>query len=322
MRSVLLMLLMSSSALFGQDRAYRYLHLDVFTDRVLTGNQLAVFLAPQGLSDEEMQLIAREMAFSESTFVFPAEAAGTDFRVRIFTPSRELDFAGHPTIGTAFALSRAGKIAPGKDRVVLGEGIGPVPVDLEWEGKNLRFAWMYQLEPTFGKTIEDLAAVAAALGVEASDIQTSGLPVQEVSCGATFLFVPMATRAAVDRASLDRAAMGGLLERLQMQRRGVFVFSKEPGDDDATVYSRMLSFGVLEDPATGSASGPLGSYLVHHGVVPREKAREILSRQGVKMGRPSRVYISIGLEGDAIKEVRVGGASVFAGEGTIELGSR
>ena len=181
---------------------------------------------------------------------------------------------------------------------------------------------MYQLEPTFGKTVEDVAAVAGALGVEASDIQGSGLPVQEVSCGATFLFVPMATRAAVDRAFLDRASMGALLEGLQMERRGVFVFSKEPGGDDATVYSRMLSFGVLEDPATGSASGPLGSYLVHHGVVPREKSREILSRQGAKMGRPSRIYISIGLEGDLIKEVRVGGASAFVGEGTIELGSR
>jgi len=316
------MLLMSSTALFGQDRTYRYLHLDVFTDLVLTGNQLAVFLAPAGLSDEEMQLIAREMNFSESTFVYPAEASGTDFQVRIFTPGRELDFAGHPTIGTAFALARAGKIAPGQKRVILGEGIGPIPVDLEWEGKELRFAWMYQLEPTFGKNIADVAAVAKALGVEATDVQGTGLPVQEVSCGATFLFVPMATRAAVDRASLDRAAMGALLEGLQMQRRGVFVFSKEPGGDDATVYSRMLSFGGNEDPATGSASGPLGAYLVHHGVVPREKSREILSRQGVKMGRPSRVYISIGLEGDAIKEVRVGGASAFVGEGTIDLGSR
>ncbi len=312
---------MSSSAVFGSDRNYRYLHLDVFTNRVLTGNQLAVFLAPEGLSGEEMQLIAREMNFSESTFVFPAEAPGTDFRVRIFTPRSELEFAGHPTIGTAFALARAGRIERGKARVVLGEGIGPVPVDLEWDEGGLRFAWMYQLEPTFGKSIEDEEAVARALGVEPGDIRGSGLPVQEVSCGATFLFVPMATRAAVDRAALDRGAMGRLLEHQGMQRRGVFVFSKETGGDDATVYSRMLSFGGNEDPATGSASGPLGSYLVHHGVVPREKAREIVSRQGVQMGRPSRVYVSIGLEADAIKEVRVGGASVFVGEGTIEIGS-
>ncbi len=316
------MFLMSSSAVFGQDRTFRYQHLDVFTDQALTGNQLAVFLAPEGLSSEEMLLIAREMNFSESTFVFPPEASGTDFLVRIFTPVSELDFAGHPTIGTAFALARAGRIAPGQKRVVLGEGIGPVPVDLEWQGKELRFAWMYQLEPNFGKTIADGAAVAGALGVESSDLAASGLPVQEVSCGATFLFVPMATRAAVDRAALDRAAMGGLLERLQMQRRGVFVFSKEPGGDDATVYSRMLSFRGIEDPATGSASGPLGAYLVRHGVVPREKAREIVSRQGVKMGRPSRVYISIGLAGETINEVRVGGASVFVGEGTIDLRSR
>jgi trans-2,3-dihydro-3-hydroxyanthranilate isomerase len=322
MRSALIMLLMSSSVLFGRDRTYRYLHLDVFTDRVLTGNQLAVFLAPEGLSVEEMQLIAREMNFSESTFVFPAEAPGTDFRVRIFTPRSELDFAGHPTIGTAFALARAGKIGPEKARVVLGEGIGPVPVDLEWGEGGLRFAWMYQLAPQFGKTVEDQAAVAGALGVDASDIRGSDLPVQEVSCGATFLFVPMASRDAVDRAVLDRVAMGGLLERLGMQRRGVFVFSKEPGGDDATVYSRMLSFGGNEDPATGSASGPLGSYLVQHGVVPRDKAREIVSRQGVKMGRPSRVYIAIGHEGDDIKEVRVGGSSVFVGEGSIELGAR
>ncbi|HEY7698424.1 MAG TPA: PhzF family phenazine biosynthesis protein [Vicinamibacteria bacterium] len=313
---------MSSGSLWAQGRSYRYQHLDVFTDRVLTGNQLAVFLAPQGLSDEEMMLIAREINFSETTFVLPAEASGTDFRVRIFTPASELDFAGHPTLGTAFALARAGKIPPGKARVVLGEGIGPVPLDLDWEGKELRFAWMYQLEPTFGKTVDDDDAVAQALEVQASDIEVTGLPVQEVSCGATFLFVPMATRAAVDRASLDRAALGGLLEKRQMQRRGVFVFSKEPGGDDATVYSRMLSFRGIEDPATGSASGPLGAYLVHHGVVSREKSREILSRQGVKMGRPSRVHISIGLEGDAIKEVRVGGASVFVGEGTIELKSR
>jgi trans-2,3-dihydro-3-hydroxyanthranilate isomerase len=322
MRSVLIMLLMSSSFLHGEERTYRYLHLDVFTDRVLTGNQLAVFLAPEGLTPEEMQLIAREMNFSESTFVFPPEVPGTDFRVRIFTPRSELDFAGHPTIGTAFALVRAGKVASGTTRVVLGEGIGPVPVDLEWASGELRFAWMYQREPEFGKTIDDTAAVADALGVETAEIRSSGLPVQEVSCGATFLFVPMATRAAVDRAALDRAAMGGLLERLGMQRRGVFLFSKEPGGDDATVYSRMLSFGGNEDPATGSASGPLGSYLVQHGVVPREKAREIVSRQGVQMGRPSRVYVSIGLEGDAIKEVRVGGASVHVGEGTIQLPAR
>jgi trans-2,3-dihydro-3-hydroxyanthranilate isomerase len=318
MRSIFIML--SLFGLSSEVRSYRYVHLDVFTDRALTGNQLAVFLAPEGLSAEQMLLIAREMNFSESTFVLPAEAPGTDFRVRIFTTSREIDFAGHPTIGTAFALARAGKIAAGTKRVTLGEGIGPVPVDLEWEGPELRFAWMYQKEPVFGKTVDDLGAVARALGVETSDIAATGVPVQEVDCGARFLIVPMSTRAAVDRAALDRATLGAILEAREMERRGVFIYSNEPGGDDATVYSRMLSFRGIEDPATGSASGPLGAYLVHHGVVPRERAGKILSRQGVQMGRPSRVSISIGLEGDKIKEVRVGGASAFVGEGTIELG--
>jgi trans-2,3-dihydro-3-hydroxyanthranilate isomerase len=206
--------------------------------------------------------------------------------------------------------------------VVLGEGIGPVPVDLWWEGQSLGFAWMYQREPVFGKTIEDVGAVARALGIAASDILSTGLPVQDVSCGLPFLFVPQATRAAVDRASLDRASMAALLEPVGVKPVGVFLFSTEPGGDDATAYSRMLGLDGSEDPATGSASGPLGAYLVHHGVVPRNKAREILSRQGVKMGRPSRVSISIGVEGDAIKEVKVGGASVFVGEGTIGLETR
>jgi trans-2,3-dihydro-3-hydroxyanthranilate isomerase len=181
---------------------------------------------------------------------------------------------------------------------------------------------MYQREPVFGKPIEDVGAVARALGVEASDIRSTGMPVQDVSCGLPFLFVPQATRAAVDRASLDRASMGALLEPLGLKPVGVFVFSTEPSGEDGTAYSRMLGLDGSEDPATGSASGPLGAYLVHHGAVPEKNAREILSRQGVKMGRPSRVYISIGVERDAINEVKVGGASVFVGEGTLQLETR
>jgi trans-2,3-dihydro-3-hydroxyanthranilate isomerase len=320
----MLLMVMVSSGAFAGGRTYEYSHLDVFTDTVLTGNQLAVFLAPSGLTDAEMQNIAREMAFSETTFVFPVDpskANEADFRVRIFGTNRELDFAGHPTIGTAFALARAGRIAPGTKHVTLQEGIGPIPVDLEWKGNDLSFAWMGQLEPTFGKSLDDtdVAAAARALSIDPSDTRSTGLPVQEVSCGAMFLFVPLATRAAVDRAVLDRAAMGAILEARGMSRRGVFLYSAEPGGDDATVYSRMLSFNVVEDPATGSASGPLGAYLVHHGVVPKGEAASILSRQGVKMGRPSRIHIRIGLEGDTINKVEVGGSSVFVGTGTVEL---
>jgi trans-2,3-dihydro-3-hydroxyanthranilate isomerase len=299
---------------------YRYLHLDVFTDRALSGNQLAVFLEPESLTPEQMLAITREMAFSETTFVFPAEDSNTAFRVRIFANNlgREIAVAGHPTIGTVFALAHEGLIEAGTEEVVLGLGIGPTPVELEWNGDRLRFAWMHQRRPTFAGTIEDKARVASALGLSRDDV-VDDLPVQEVSCGAPFLMVPLETRRAVDAASLDRAAMGALIDAHGLTRRGVFVFSLEPAEDDATLYSRMFGFGVIEDPATGNASGPVGSYLLHHGVVSADEARHLVSRQGVAMGRPSRVHIRVDGGPDDITAVRVGGGSVVVGEGAVRV---
>ncbi len=204
---------------------YPYLHVDVFTDKPLTGNQLAVFLMPEGLSSEEMQLITREMNFSETTFVFPPEEEGTDFRVRIFGRTREMDLAGHPTIGTAYALARKGLIPPGQEQVVLGEGIGPIRVDLEWDGDELSFAWMYQLEPTFGNTVEDVAGLARALGLDDDAIAATGLPVQEVSCGSTFLFVPIASCEAVDQIVVNRDRVMSILEASGIPWRGLFISS-------------------------------------------------------------------------------------------------
>ena len=302
-----------------------YAQLDVFTAQPLTGNQLAVFLEPGLLSADAMMAIAREMAFSETTFVFPAEAPGTDFRVRIFAlnVNREIEVAGHPTIGTAFALAARGRIAPGRARVVFGLGIGPTPVALEWEGDRLGFAWMDQRLPEFGSPLTDVAAVAGALGIDAEAIARTGLPVQQVSCGAPFLMVPLDRRATVDRAALDRAAMGRLLDAAGLVRRGVLVFSLEPGGDGATAYSRMLGFGVLEDPATGNASGPLGAYLVRHGAVTPAQAARMVSRQGVQMGRPSEIHIAVATEGgtgaSVITGVRVGGSAVLVAEGVLTL---
>jgi trans-2,3-dihydro-3-hydroxyanthranilate isomerase len=317
----MLPLLLAAASLF-QAPEYRYLHLDVFTDRTLSGNQLAVFLEPDGLTAELMMDITREMAFSETTFVFPAEAEGTDFRVRIFgnNTGGELLVAGHPTIGTAFALAETGRIAAGTERVVFGLGIGPTPVDLEWKDGRLEFAWMQQRLPEFSRSVADADAVAAALGVEPSDIRETGLPVQQVSCGAAFLIVPMSSRAAADRATLDRQAMGKLLDAHGLVRRGVMVYTSEPGHDGATVYSRMFGFGVIEDPATGNASGPLGAYLFRHGVVSPEQARHIESRQGVRMGRPSWVHIRVLSQAGEITDIAVGGASVLVGEGTLRVG--
>ena len=302
-------------------RSYRYVHLDVFTDHLFGGNQLAVFLDGRGLTPEVMQAIAKEMSFSESTFVLPPEQRGTDVRMRIFTPAEELPIAGHPTIGSTFALARSGLIGPERDGFVFGLGIGPVPVSLTWKDNDLSFAWMTQPNPTFGNPIANSSGAAKALGLAPPAVSGTGLPVQVVSCGVPFLFIPLATRSAVDSATLDVNALHELYRVSGTTAHGVFVFSPQPGADTATVYSRMFApgLGVVEDPATGAASGPLGCYLTRHKVVEPKQAGAILSLQGVKMGRPSHVHISIGLAAGEIDSVRVGGGAVVAGEGALYI---
>jgi len=278
-----------------------------------------VFLEGRGLAAETMQAIAKEMNFSETTFLLPAETPGTDIRMRIFTPAEELPTAGHPTIGTTFALARAGVIEPGRKQYVFGCGIGPVPVALSWKGEDLGFAWMTQSLPTFGDAMAEPGRTAAALSLSAAAIADH--PVQVVSCGVPFLFVPLTKRSAVDGVKVNNTGLDELLRATNPVAHGVFVFSTEPGDAPATVYSRMFApeLGVVEDPATGIASGPLGCYLVRHKLVPADKADSMISLQGAKMGRPSHVHISIGVEQGEITSVRVGGEAVLAGEATLYI---
>lgn len=292
-----------------------FLQYDVFTDEALAGNQLAVFLDGRGLSTERMQAIAREMNFSESTFILPPEAAGTDVRMRIFTPRNELPMAGHPTVGSTFALAHTGAICTGLSRFVFGLGVGPVPVDLEWEGTRLRFAWMTQLKPVFGPAIDALEAVAAAIGLGAADLAPD-LPIQQVTTGLPFLFVPLRSRDAVDRASCDVSAFRRLKSSNDIDV-GIFLFAVLPPGSSETAYSRMFApgFGMVEDPATGSASGALGCYLVRHGLVTGDTSRRMVSLQGVAMGRPSRIHIAIDSRGDEIVSVKVGGSSVLVARG-------
>jgi trans-2,3-dihydro-3-hydroxyanthranilate isomerase len=294
---------------------YTYLHYDVFTDNALTGNQLAVFTNPAGLATGDMTRITREMNYSECTFIQPPEQAGTDIRLRIFCPDGEMPFAGHPVIGSTFAAAHEGLVKPGQARVTFGLGLGPTPVDLEWKGAELASAWMTQQPPKYGPTLDTRDRVASVLGIDASAIR-DGVPIQEISCGLPFLFVPLTTRAAVDRCVVDVRAGDAMFKDAGLASRGIFIFSTEPGDDDATAYSRMLGTD-REDPATGSASGPLGCYLVRYGLVPPDRAGQIVSRQGVKMGRPGRVHIKIAGTADKITDVKVGGASVLVGDGRI-----
>jgi trans-2,3-dihydro-3-hydroxyanthranilate isomerase len=296
---------------------FSFLQYDVFTSEPLLGNQLAVFLDARGLDTERMQRIAREMNFSESTFILPAEREDTDVRMRIFTPYIEMPMAGHPTVGSTFALADTGTIPRETRRFTFGLNVGPTPVDLEWNGGRLRFAWMTQQPPVFGSPVDDRAGVAAVLGLTADDL-APGLPVQEVSCGVAFLLVPLRDREAVDRAISDAAAFRRL-DVLSTEHPAVFLFAMAPPGSAETVYSRMFapSFGIVEDPATGGASGPLGSYLVQHGVVSGAAAQRIVSLQGHKMGRASRIHVAITGGRDAITGVKVGGEAVLVARGEL-----
>ena len=301
-------------------RRLHYHRVDVFTDLAFGGNPLAVITNGRGVSDETMQAIAKEFNLSETTFVLPPDDPRHDWRVRIFTPANELPMAGHPTVGTTFVLAREHMIRrDGREtNIVLEEGVGPVPVRVEFEAGEPVFAEMSQPLPTFGPRLEDAAAAARMLSLEEADVDTS-LPLEVVSCGVPFLFVPLRSLDAARRARprvdlIEAAATDGIPPT-------VFVFTREVEHASSTVHSRMFApgMGITEDPATGGASGPLGCYLVRHGLVACDPAAEILSEQGLEMGRPSFIKIRIERSGDDITAVRVGGQCHFMGEGFIEI---
>jgi trans-2,3-dihydro-3-hydroxyanthranilate isomerase len=303
-------------------RKLHYHRVDVFTDRVFGGNPLAVFTNGRGISTETMQAIAKEFNLSETTFVLPPDDARHAYRVRIFTPANELPMAGHPTVGTSFVLAREHMIAHSEKEttVTLEEGVGPIPVRVEFEGGEPVYAEMTQPLPTFGPRLEDLVPVAEMLSLDVSDIDERS-PVEVVSCGVPFLYVPLksldAARRARPRADLMESTLAGVVPP------EVFVFTRETEHEGSTVHSRMFAppLGIVEDPATGAASGPLGCYLVRYSLVGSDGgAAEIVSEQGIEMGRPSFVKIRIETDGaNNITGVRVGGQTVYVGEGFIEV---
>jgi trans-2,3-dihydro-3-hydroxyanthranilate isomerase len=296
-------------------REYAFTQVDVFTEQVFGGNPLAVFLDGRGLSDGEMQSIAREMNLSETTFVLPTTRPDCAARVRIFTPAREIPFAGHPTVGTAWLLATQRRFG-GAPAAVLEEGIGPVAVALEGDPLRPSFVWMRHRDATFGAEVTDRAGVAAALGLDESDLQPRA-PICTGTTGSLFLYVPLRDRAAVDRAVLEVSAMRRAFGDAALP--GVFVFAAERPDG---AYSRMFAphtSGVPEDPATGSASGPLGAYLVTYGLIAPGEAVKIVSEQGTKMGRPSFVHIRLRAQGGAVTDISVGGSVVPVLEGRIQV---
>ena len=297
-----------------------YHHVDVFTNRAFGGNQLAVFTDGRGLSDDLMQQIAREMNFSETTFVLPPQQTENDYHVRIFTPAAELPMAGHPTIGTAYVLHHARLFKTDERQTVrFEEGVGIIPVryDLREDGPPL--ITMTQPLPTFGPTLYDRPGLADMLSITMGDLHPD-FPPQVVSTGVPFLFVPVRNLEAVQRIRLRLDIWERLLKGWVAE--SVFVFTTETIEADSTVHSRMFApaMGVLEDPATGAASGPLGCYLVAHGIVRAETQANIISEQGYEMGRPSLVYVTIDVDAeDDISGVHCGGFCVHMGEGTLNV---
>jgi len=304
-------------------RKLRYHLVDVFTDRQFGGNPLAVFTNGRGIATETMQAIAKELNLSETTFVLPPETAANDYRVRIFTPGQELPMAGHPTIGTTYVLAREHMIARGREgtetEIKLEEGVGTIPVRVEWREGAARFIEMRQPRPTFGARVEDLRAVAEMLSVEPEEIAATNLPLGVVSCGVPFLYVPIRSLRAVRNIKFRMDVWESRLKDLAPPE--VFVFTREVEYPGSTVHSRMFApgIGIWEDPATGGASGPLGCYLVQHGVVACDGWAHVTSEQGIEMGRPSFIHVRIAREGEEITDVRVGGECRFMGEGWLEI---
>jgi trans-2,3-dihydro-3-hydroxyanthranilate isomerase len=300
---------------------YRFVTADVFTDRAFGGNPLAVLPDARGIGDAAMQKVAREFNLSETVFVLPAEDAGNTRRLRIFTPTRELPFAGHPTVGTALALAWLGEIDLRGEatEIVFEEGAGPVPVTIRASGGQAGFAQLAAPRPPEIRAAPDTADLAALLSLDPSDLRRdAGLP-EACSCGLPFLIVEVRDAAALGRARLDHARWRDLLA--DAWSREVYLITRDAAGLEVDLRVRMFApaAGIAEDPATGGASGALGCYLLRNNVVTPEQAGAMLSLQGVKMGRPSYIHIAIGMEGGEIASVRVGGESVVAGEGILYL---
>jgi trans-2,3-dihydro-3-hydroxyanthranilate isomerase len=294
----------------------KYHTLDVFTDRVFGGNPLAVFPDADGVPEGMMPRIARELNLSETVFVqWSAPPEGTDCRVRIFTPGTELPFAGHPTVGTAYLLATLGRAGA---RIVLGETVGPIPVEVRMEGGRPAFAMFTAARiPETGPPPPPADVVAQLLSVDAADLGGS-LGTAFVSSGVPFLVVSVRDRAALGRVHLDVLVW----ERHLANAWGphVYVVTDDAGGD-ATLRARMFApaMGIPEDPATGAAATALAGLLAARDKGDGDGTLRWIVEQGVEMGRPSRLHVEADVQGGSVTAVRVGGSAVLVSEGEMRL---
>jgi trans-2,3-dihydro-3-hydroxyanthranilate isomerase len=307
---------------------YRFIQLDVFTSEPFAGNPLAVFPEAEGLSDDQMMKIAREMNLSETVFVLPARDEKTLRYLRIYTPAREIPFAGHPIVGTWNALAREGIVPLPEDgngwtRIHHEVGIGVLPVDIEFkDGQPLQVV-MTQGKFEIKGEIDDWqeqAEIARALGLAREDLDES-LPIQMISTGMSFLAVPVRSLADLGKCRVNASLLAEIYGRAQAT--GCYPFSRETIEiGEARAHARLFApaDNIPEDPATGSAGGALGAYLVYHdaaNVEASEGKSSFVIEQGDFMKRPSRINVEVKGKAGAVEEVRVGGSSVVVARGEV-----
>jgi trans-2,3-dihydro-3-hydroxyanthranilate isomerase len=295
------------------ERRYGFVHVDVFARRPLEGNPLAVFTDARGMTDDEMQSVAREMRLSETTFVLPrdmGEEMVKGVRTRIFTPLEELPFAGHPTLGTAWVLKN-GRM---EDEIPLDLNVGRVPVRFSRRDGKL-FGEMVQPEPKWGST-HKAEKVAAALGIDSADIDHR-VPIETVSTGNAFAIVPFRSIDKLRGLQPAFAQMGAYLRTTDA--KFFYLVSKETVNPDARLHARMI-FGAGEDPATGSAAGPAAAWMLRHGWLRPEESAWV--EQGIEIARPSQIFVRAGGSTERPQNIRVGGFCFGVIRGELTLPSR
>jgi trans-2,3-dihydro-3-hydroxyanthranilate isomerase len=308
--------------------SYQYYTVDVFTERMFGGNQLAVFPDASGISDDQMLAITREFNFSETVFVLAPDEKKHSRRIRIFTPGRELPFAGHPTVGTAFVLAATGEIpfAGGQERIVLEEIVGPVTVLIRGEPGKPTYTQLTAAKlPEGSPSPLEAKDLARILGLETSEVLNDMLHPQMYSCGTPFLFVPLRSVEALAKAKVQSGAWDEISKSVQIPEMYLLTqdsWARDAGSPVAAgiVRARMYApgMGIAEDPATGGAAAALGGYLTSR-ADPGDSSLHWTIFQGVEMGRPSKIELEVDRHGGEVSAVHVGGESVLVSSGTFYL---
>jgi trans-2,3-dihydro-3-hydroxyanthranilate isomerase len=300
-------------------RRFRFVQMDVFSSKRLQGNPLAVFPDARGLTDAEMQDLARETNLSETTFILPRESSVErehGVRVRIFTPDEEIPFGGHPTLGTAMLLRNRlsiGRTAAPVTLIILDLKVGKIPVSFTDDGSGTIFGEMHQVDPVFGQ-IHQRDTVAALIGVNPAEISVEG-PIQTVSTGLPYAIVPLKSLRTLQSLNPDPRKVRAYFEHAA-DMTDFYYFTRDTQDPAVGVRARGL-FSNGEDPATGSAAGCAISWMVRNGAV--KSGQRIHIEQGVEMKRPSQIFARAQKQGDKILNVRVGGHAVEVMEGEYSL---